>query len=152
MKSSLYNLHRHYTMELAGGIAGLISFGGKLATTTWLFALKIKDAPFLVKNLHVDLKSIISVLEKIKIAVLQPGASGIFSYQKAIDEFKVVLEGLKEVFLCMHRLLIKYDKINSSWMQKVSWATHGEEEAIRLATMLGMHKANLGLTLQVATG
>lgn len=139
-------------MEVASGIVGLISLGEKITVTAWTFIQKIKDAPLLIKNIHVDLKHTVFILRKIEAAVKQLEAPGVFSLQNARDEFTYVLVALNEVFLGMQTLLAKYDKVDSSWIQMWKWGTAGLGEATSLAGLLAMHKANLTLTLQLTNG
>lgn len=139
-------------MEVASGIAGLISLGEKIIVTTWTFIQKIKDAPLLIKNIQVDLKHTLLILRKIETAVKQPEAPGVFSLQNARDEFTYVIVALRQVFLGMQRLLTKYDKVDSSWIQMWKWSTAGLGEAIGLANLLAMHKSNLTLTFQLTSG
>ena len=139
-------------MEVASGTAGLISLGEKIIVTIWTFIQKIKDAPLLIKNIQVDLKHTLLILRKIETALKQPEAPGVFSLQNARDEFTYVIVALRQVFLGMQRLLTKYDKVDSSWIQMWKWNTAGLGEAIGLARLLAMHKSNLTLTLQLTSG
>lgn len=96
-----------------------------------------------------DLHSLVGILARLDGALNDPACRNVFNAMNNSSDFDLVKEELKSIFIRFEELMMKYNRVAQSRLQKAKWGWSGEGEALILGRTLVTHKQTLALTLSL---